>query len=817
LFLGLTIAGFAETSLVPAGNAAVFFGPMAAYEAAPPSIAHSGAPPDVLRWVWVQERMNVARPAAPVRVPVFFAGGECARMEEIALVKWPSREAIPFQADEVRRGADGGVARLHLWFVTDIARGESRRFALIKRSAPARTAAVPVRVESGRDILRVHAGGAIASFFTNGTHAARFAGLKLADGPELAFQGGAAAATGWSGARAAAPGDPRDRELSWGAGTVFAKVSIRSRDETGSAVEQVFRMFGDGSLNIVQTIMPSAETDGESLITQDFLSGRLAEKAGISPGSLSACIVDSLRDVHPGYVVDTLTSAKGGFGWLVVPGTLGGRGGRVSLDDGNIFRLHAPGGLKRASGDARAGTVRGFWSEVSLIPARRRGAGLDRAVGQAASQPLVAVVERPGVTLALATGRIQDNVREMNPVGWANQSVVRFLEGDSPPFPGRRWSVESDPERWLAEARRAYAKVTGNSYRLPAEDEKGRAAGSLDPYHITYESTALAFWMLSGELPEPIRDSMHARLEAVRRQLARTDESGWPYLDVFSRAQNMQMGPAFLTLADPAADPALRRFHRDQLAAPTVGAVMLHGFRPYEGRPQAGPSESDTLYQAVVDFYLRATELALNRSLGLQPVAFGRYLDAIDVNADLYHPAHPRAGDEGGRFARANFFRTQSHLHRWLGWGPSPFFALLASPVRNADGFVGATEAWHYANTLAGRWKNWPDQSWLFLAAILPGKAAVYSPPSPPPPAGNVKVETGEKGNRISWDPVSSAVAYRIYRLRRDSSPIWLNSPYRKDAAGEDGLHLEWLDPEGATGDRYRVHAVDPAGDESPW
>ena len=45
------------------------------------------------------------------------------------------------------------------------------------------------------------------------------------------------------------------------------------------------------------------------------------------------------------------------------------------------------------------------------------------------------------------------------------------------------------------------------------------------------------------------------------------------------------------------------------------------------------------------------------------------------------------------------------------GLRPAPFVALLQSPA--AGGATpGVTEAWHYADMLAGRWKNWPDQSW---------------------------------------------------------------------------------------------------------
>ena len=356
----------------------------------------------------------------------------------------------------------------------------------------------------------------------------------------------------------------------------------------------------------------------------------------------------------------------------------------------------------------------------------------------------------------------------------------------------------------------------GGAPRHLQEDEKGRAAGSLDPYHVTYDTTALAYWLMNGNLPQPVLESTRARMEAVRRQIGRVDESGWPYLDVFSRTQNMQMGPPLLTLADAGASAETRQYYRDQLSAPTLGAVMLRGLRPYQGRAQTQPGESDTLYQAVVDFMLRATELSTNESFGLQPVAFGRYLDAIDVNADLYHPAHPRSDDEGGRFARANFFRTQSHLHRWLAWGPAPFFALLQTRTRESDGlFPGATEAWQFANVLSGRWKNWPDQSWLFLSTVLPEKAGTHHPAPRPPTASAIKTDHRADGNHVSWEKRPDAQIYRVYRLRNGAPPFWVDSPYRGGKVAGDS-NERW-DPDGKSDDRYVVHVVDQAGHESAW
>lgn len=818
----LFILSFAPVAILRAGQihaatADVFTGPPAEYEEVPPVVAKSPDTGinDVLRWVWVEERMNVNRHDAPVRVPIFLAAGECRDPAELELVRWPSREVLATQADDVRRGNEGGIARLHLWFTTDIKAGDRVLFALVRRKQDKALARAPVEARETGGRLQVHTVKDDVVFNLSGDGRRPLEALQLSDGPALEFPGGIGATTDWKNTSGpkdeASPVNP----IRWGTGSVFAKVSAQFRDDAGAVVTQDFRVFGDGTLNIIQTVKPPAQAPEAGLISQAFLNGKIEAKTPLRVRPQSAELVDTLVDVHPGYVVDALLTAESKNGWLVIPGSLGGVAGRVNLAGNGQIQIQGPADLTLGVGDAKTRNVRAFWAEITLVPAHRDGNGLDRASLLAAGQPLVGVVERPGVSLAMAVSRLRDNVREMKPVGWINESLIRFLNGKQNPFPRRNWKAESEPETWVASAEKAKAKVTGHSSRPLQEAEKGRAAGSLDPYHITYGTTALVYWLLHDNLPPPVLTSLRAQMEAVRRELGRTNEEGWPYLDVFFRTQNMQMGPPLLTLADAGADPELRRYYRDQLSAPTLAAVMLRGLRPYAGSPQSKPNESDSLYQGVVDFMLRATELSLNESLGLQAVAFGRYLDAVDVNADLYHPAHPRSADAGGIFARANFFRTQSHLHRWLAWGPSPFIALLQSPPQDGSSFPGATEAWYFANMLSGRWKNWPDQSWLFLAGALPEKAASYHPPLRPAAVTPVNFQHQENGNHVVWEPRTEAVAYRLYRLRPGTPPQWIGSPYRGGKRLDD--LTDRIDPDGKAGDSYVVHVIDKDGRESPW
>jgi len=781
---------------------AVFDGPAAVYETPPPAAAIMEPPlPGMLRWISVQERAGADRTAAPVRVPVFFSAGECRSPDELRLVPWPEGAPVPFQADDIRRGADGGVARLHLWIRTDLSAGQTRRFALVRAAGPQDRESARVQVEEEAGHLTLVAGGTSVVFFRQGAETGRLAGLRLQDGPALEFADGA-----FFEEKPPAGATPRST-LAWGSGPVFAKVEIRTPGPGHAEIGQTWRLFADGTLDLIRTESRADPADVAPAREPLFWQGRL-DTAELELRRMPAGMVDELADFHPGYQVDLLAAKGRERGWLVVPAVLGGGYGRVELEHDRLA-LRAP----DESGPPPK-TLRARWTQVTLVPVSSAGS---RQALKAAGQPLVAVVDRPELGLSQALERIKDNVREMKPVGWVNEAVVRWLAGRPEPFPRRNWSAEAEAGHWIAAAQRAEAKVMAGATRPLREDEKGRAAGPLDPYHATYGATPLAAWLWREALPDPVLASLRAQTVAWRRHLGRVDEGGWPYLDVFHRTQNMQMGPALLALADRQGEPGNRAFYRDLLRSPPIAVVMLRGFRPYAGVRQTRDDPSDTIYQAVVDFMLRAAELCAGETLGSHPLSAGRYLDAVDVNADLFHPAHPRHADDGRHFARANFFRVQAHPHRWLAWGPAPFIALLQDPLET--GFSpGVTEAWRYADGLVGRWKNWPDQSWLFLAGVLPPQAAMGMPSPPPGAVRALRVTHGGEGNRLAWTDEREAAAWRIYRFRNGQAPVWLNSPYvRPDGEPSPVKECRFLDRAGRPGDRYVVHGVDASGREGAW
>lgn len=813
---------------VPERDELVFAGPSANYAVAPPvaKSTHAADSAEVLRWVIVEERTGAARSAAPVRAPVFLHEGEVAGPEALALVAWPSREPLSWQADDVRRGDDGGLARLHVWFATDLAPRETRRFALLRatanRAAPAAPlpTAVPAAIATTTaDRLTLVAGPTRIELLPLASGAGPVAALALEGGPHWIFANGAGpvlAARDDRGVVQLGP-DVAPRLLQWAVGPVFAKfVAEWTTAEARAAVRQEYRLFRDGTLRVAQIVTP--QHGGPFTVErQSPLAGNLPDGADSvgELGFVSAVLNPVLRDVH-GYQFQTVAPQGGERGWLLVPSTTAGDLGRVRVET-DRFAVVGPGGLVRGEGPARSDLLRAFWHEIAFVPVALAG-GATRPVHDEvlrAAQPLVAAVELPGLDAALAAAEFAALGREVQTTSWMSQVASAALRGRDDAFPRRVRDVEATVADWVRGVEEARDRITEGGRRPLAEHEKGRAAAGLDPYHITYGEIVFGWWQVRAALPQPVAQLVRNRMAAVHRALGRTDEWGWPYLDVFHRAQNMQMGPALLALGDPAQSPETRQFFRDLLNAPHLHAIGPGGQRPYAGRPHREIVQSDALYQAVVDFCLRATELIAHEALGVHPTAYGQYLDTVDVNTDLYHLHGGREGEQTIE-TRANFFRAQAHLHRWLSWGPGPAIVLLRADC--APGVrIGATEAWHFAHARRGRWVNWAELGHIFLSAKLPALANSESakPRERPPAVDVVSVELRRDGMRLQWSEVPGAVGYRLYRLRPGEPPFWIESPYVR--GGTPLRATEYLDASGLPGDTYRVHALDQDGRESAW
>ncbi|MBK8478474.1 MAG: hypothetical protein IPL39_19960 [Opitutaceae bacterium] len=292
--------------------------------------------------------------------------------------------------------------------------------------------------------------------------------------------------------------------------------------------------------------------------------------------------------------------------------------------------------------------------------------------------------------------------------------------------------------------------------------------------------------------------------------------AGFPRVDCFVSAFNMQIGPLGLALfgGRRTGDPALASWALDALHAPGVTGIYGHAQRPYPGEI-GRPETSDFLYESICDFHLRSLELATGEDLWLHPAVFGRYFDCVDVTADLQH--RPRPGGSAKSWPRANFFRGQAHDHRWEAWSCAPFVGIFA---RAADrGEFGSTEAAYWLHEQSRRSQQWSELLWFAHAdLLLETSLAGFVPPPPVPALPQALAVRREQGvNRLRWAAVPGVAGYRIYRAARMGGPwSWLNSPYT-EPAGALVPTTDYADPGGRDGDAYLVTAVDATGRESRW
>jgi hypothetical protein len=340
----------------------------------------------------------------------------------------------------------------------------------------------------------------------------------------------------------------------------------------------------------------------------------------------------------------------------------------------------------------------------------------------------------------------------------------------------------------------------------------------LDPYDITYNQSAAAALAVLDDVPAAVTAVNYAMAKAVRDEGGRVDPAGFPYIDCFSRTLNMQLGPVLfgLTAGKARNDTALVRFYRDLATSPPVQAVFGRGQRPYTGAPATKVDQTDFLYQAICDFWLRSSELLASENLSLHPLAYSRYNDCIDVMADIYHGVAARDKPGAVGQARANFYRGQAHTHRWLGWACAPYLRLLENPTEKAT--VGLTEAIHHSEAMKGRWKNWPDLTYYILADLLvrEGLERHALPERPGMPRG-LRVEDVGDGRRLEWAPVNNAAEYRVYRAERSGGPYqWINSIYAESASQPTAQH-EFMDHMAGKNFSYVITAVDTEGRESSW
>jgi hypothetical protein len=791
-----------------------------------------------MRVLTVEDRVGAARQGELVRVPLFFHGGECADPNGLALFAADDarrERPVPYQADDVRRDAAGKVSRMHLYFAVDLAAWERKQFHLVPGKNPGAAAApMPTPQADGRvtlagDDLKVtfHAGGpragAIAAIQT------AVGKVVLADGllaPRLTLTRQAAdcKVTRTTPLSYADPAALEVRDLRWAAGPLFAKLLVRvgPRGLPDNA-EFTYRVPRRGTV-LVQTerLFPDDPNDAEVVGAKEnvLLAGGLVlgdAAADQQVVRVPAGLRRLTRSVH-GHTNAALVNAKAGLSLFPVPYVQTGMSGIEIGADGKV----ALAGTKnfQRTGGANSQTLRAFWGEVRFVFSKAVTEEDLWQVGRRHFQPLVAVVDEPGVTADDFAAAVADLAKEFYNIkywgrGWTQNAAMAYLVRNT-----------AELDRVLAKAPKD--EETAVDYWAPpppqnpppaAKGKQNAGTPRLDPYNITYGTSSvapLAAWIR----PSPKLDAVCLAIGQGQRHLnGRTDEYGFPYINCFATALNMQVGSALCGLyaAKKTGDPGLAQYYRDVVRTPAVLGLYGHGQRPYTGCI-TGPGNSDLLYEALSDHWLRTMELACGEDLWLHPAVYGRYFDCIDVNADLCHRTLGDPGPKMPSWWRANFFRGQSHDHRWEGWDAAPYVGLFA---RASDAVPpGLTEACHFVRHRAGRSINWSELMPLFLADVnLREGLRRYRPQPAPPLPADVQAKPAAGGIAVTWRaPAGGEVAgYRIYRAEKMGGP-WtlLNSPYAAKPA-DLVKGMSYTDAAGKPGQVYFVTAVDAARRESRW
>ena len=824
----------------PAIPTDVFAGPPAPH--VPRLRADLPAAAGPLRRLVVEDRVGAKRTGELVRVPLFFHEGECAEphaLQVFAQDDAQRKTPIAYQPDDVRRAEDGSVSRMHVYFPVDLQPWERKRFVVVPGENPGKKLpALAVKQAGGKvtlagDDLQLtfwsegKQAGAIASVQTTAGKVS-MPGEQLAPRLTLQRQDFELKVTRTSEVSYQQADDLEVRDLRFGAGPLFAKLIVRVGPKGKSdSAEFTYHVPRTGSLfTQTERLFPEEydSTDVVGTSANTLLTGRVVlgdSAADQRVVSVPAGLRKLTRSIQ-GHRNAALVNAKAGLSLFPIPYVQTGvRGIEVAQDGDTLFVGTTD--FKRTAG-AASEDLRAFWGQVNFVFTKAVTEEALWEVSRRHFQPLTAVVDEPGIASDDLHARLKELMKQFPAThsrSWM-QEVGRLYTLDDAPgmqklLDGGARRNEDLPETWLTSANKAKESLTKGGTIPLKEFEKGRASGLLDPWNLTYGCSPMFSLAALGAPADKLDRICLAIGKAQREFNGRVDAHGFPYVDCFNTAFNMQIGSiqAGIHGARKADDPELLQFYRDCARSASVLDIYGHGHRTYPSLPK-GAGVSDFLYQANCDFFLRATELACNEDLWLHPAAYGRYFDCIDVNADQ---CHRRVGESKRppSWYRANFFPGQCHDHRWESWATSPYLGILA---RASDrGSVGLTEACYFAGHEAGHWVNWPEITTFFHAdlAVREGLKRYRPEPAPALPA-NVQATPQAGKTLVRWQPLADKVlGYRVYRADRTGGP-WtlLNSPYTKTPAPLV-TGSEYTDAEGKPGQVYFVTAVDLKRRESRW
>ena len=749
----------------------------------------------VLRVLTVQERMGAARRNELVRVPLFFHDGECADPHSLIIVPAGGKTPVPYQADDVRRDTAGKVARMHAYFYVDLAPWEKKQFHLLAGKNPG--AALPPlavteaagKVTLAGEEIRVtfHAAGKLAGAIANiETKVGKVAIPEQNFAPEvkLVRQDAKLQVKRESPINYyTAPEAVHVKELRWASGPHYAKLRLKIAPVAAAEdiAEYIFVIPKHGS-QIVQTQVFYPEEQGTSdtvgAKSNAMLTGKLVlgdDGADQQIVAVPAGLRKRLRTMFKNES-KALVNTKSGVSLALIPYVQGGASYAGQEPDGRVFFCGSPDFQTR--GGSNSGSLRAFWGEGRFIFSN--ATTLDELWAQSCRsfQPLTAVVDEPWATLE-DFSRFNSQAAEFFPKiqnwgrGFDSNLAIQYLLKQNDKSQAMLAKLSAGPAP-------ALINYIPTVEAIAEAAKKSQGAGAIDPWGLTYSRSMLAALSAFAYPNDHLDQQIALTAEASRLVNGRVNEYGWPHVKSFANALNMHVGTYLMGIwgGRKTGNQDLVRWCLDATQNQAILGVFGHGQRPYSLNP-GGADGTDSLYQMTSDFWLRAIELICNEDLSLHPSIYSHYLDAVDVNADLYQGSLTVRPEKTGSWRRATFHRTQSHDHRWEAWACGPYLGVLADAADG--GQVGLTEACYFMHRFVGKEIGYNELGYFLFSEVLLCKALPhYRPAARPPLPGNVQVKPAGGKNVVTWAPVQGSIAgYRIYRAEKPGGPwTWVNSPY---------------------------------------
>lgn len=792
-----------------------------------------------LRVLTVEERVGVARVNELVRVPVFFHEGESDNFDALAIYErtdTEQKQPLVWQADDLRYNKEGKLTRAHLYFLASLEPWQRKQYVLVRGQKPAAKNWLTI-VRNGEQAT-LQGEDLQATFQAAGPETGKLLKLqtKLGSidlGPKgltpkftLERQSPDLKITHSTPITYETPEAFDVRQVGLGNGPLFCKFSVTIGPKgLNDNVQLTYIVPRHGNVLIQsERVFPGEEDTADTI----GVTGQILFGGGLKLGSsgeqkllpLPAGLRRVTRSVQP-FTHAALVNESAKLSLVAIPSVITGGGGVKISDEGRVI---VPGStLMKRQGGSDSHTLRAYWGEVRLAFSNQTGFEELWSASRAHFQPLTAIVDEPALTdedFFATLPAISDRFFEIKHWGrgWMQTAAMHYLHGEKDKAalekllskqPGVK---EIDVEFWQP----AWAKESDTP--PPVKPGTKPDVGRVDPYNISYSNSVIVPFAKYLAPSEKMDQVALAIAKASRKTNARVEKFGFPYLNCFATAFNMQIGSYHTGIyaGKKLNDLELARYYRDCARNQSTLCIYGHGQRTYPGNIVGGQDQSDLLYESVSDYHLRAIEVFCNEDLWLHPAALGRYFDCVDVMADFHHRSPP-GGKERRSWHRANFFRGQSHDHRWESWTCAPYMGIFA----HADnrGQVGLTEGVYWLNDVSKTPINWPELMWFTHAAImLKNGLADYQPDPAPALPKKVTSSASDQGTTVKWEPVANATEYRVYRADKMGGPwTFLNSPYAKEPSKLTVTGTQAVDPDGKPGQVYWVTALDAKQQESRW